>query len=509
MSANISCEPEIKIYDFLVKVRKNNPEYYEPVKKILGYLYKTVKKDLFHKQADDFLKIGEKDKAKNLYAAEKTMFKNYVESENGILDNLIKILINDPKYFEYFYSKIEPFFEMSENGIYSEYGIYKYIFNIYSMLELYNLHPNDFESFKAIVDDLSNFFITSMLNTDRHVSYIWGADRPNFNTKQDIIIALLSVPNYNKHPKIKEEIKKVLDEINYIYEDSLIKQYEIVTKTLLELYLETENLRKKGYQISSQTVELLEDEIMTNIINSKSHDNGYSEIRKQASSELVLYTPILLVKERFEIFRNRLFEVEENQEIRKDIINHIQKIDNVFFEYLEKITSPKDPFIACMEIIFDSDTYYEVASKLTDLVEASQKYEKDEDKALELIKGLNSIKHKQVIDGVVMSWPENNSINKIEKPVKIIDRMMKLQQTLEFAPDEEFYKNRRGNYYSRLTLKSFSDGVLNHMKEKRTKHINELERKRKEEEEALLKQQEEQQKKPKGLGSLFGKKNNN
>lgn len=509
MTANISCESEIKIYDFLVKVRKNNPEYYEPVKRILGYLYKTVKKEFFHKKADYFLKIEKKDATQNTFDTEKTLFKHYVDGENGILDNLIKIVINDPKYFEYFYLKIEPFFEMSDNGIYSEYDIYKYVFNIYTILELYNLHPNDFESFKAIVDDLSNFFITSILNMDIHLSHILSSDIPSFNTKQDIIVALLSIPNYNEHPKIKEEIKKVLDEINCIYEDSLIEQYEIVTKTLLELYSEIEKQREKGYKISSQTVEQLEDDIMTNIVNSKKHDSFYHEPKKQAGSELVIYTPVLLLKERFETFKNMLFEAEDNQKIRKDILNYIQKIDNDFLEYLEKITLPKDPFIKCMEIVFDSDTYYEVESKLIDLVEANKVYQNDEAKALELIKGLNSVKHKQVIDGVVMSWPENNSINKIDKPVRIIDRMMKLQQTLEFAPEEKFYKNRSCSIYRSLTLKNFSDSVLTHMNEEKKEHINKLERKRKEEEEALLKQQEEQRKKIKGLGSLFGKKNNN
>lgn len=509
MPANISCEPEIKIYEFLKNTRQNNPEYYEPVKRILGYIYKTVKKDFFQKQADDFLKIGEKDKGKNVYAAEKNMFQNYVESEEGILNTLIKMLDNNPEYFKYFYSKIEPFLEMSDNGIYSEYGIYKYVFNIYTMLELYNLYPNDFESFKAVVDDLSNFFITSVLNTDRHISYIWGAEKPSFGTKKDIIIALLSISNYKNHPKIREEVKRVLDEINYTYEESLIRQYQFVTTQLSGLYLASNKLKLKGFDVTPQIIDQLEDEIMVNIINSKIHDNGHSDRRRQASFQTVLYTPILLVKERYDFIKERLDLVEDKTEIKGDVLSYIQQIDSDFFEYLGKHTYPKDAFIACMEIVLDSDTYYEVASKLTDLVEAAKIYKEDEMKALELVTELKSSKHKQVIDGVVMAWPENNNINKTEKPVKIIDRMMKLQRTLEHAPNEEFYHERSGSYYSKLTLKGFSERVIMHMNESKARQIRKLEEQRKAEEEALLKQQEEQAKKPKGLGSLFGKKNNN
>ena len=54
MNINNNCEPEIKIYNLLRQIKKEKPEFYEPIKRILGYLYKTVKKEFFVIQSDNF-----------------------------------------------------------------------------------------------------------------------------------------------------------------------------------------------------------------------------------------------------------------------------------------------------------------------------------------------------------------------------------------------------------------------------------------------------------------------
>jgi hypothetical protein len=87
MNINNNCETEIKIYNLLRRIKKEKPEFYEPIKRILGYIYKTVKKEFFEIQSDNFFKIGEKDQAKNVIAAERTLFNKYIEGENGINAN--------------------------------------------------------------------------------------------------------------------------------------------------------------------------------------------------------------------------------------------------------------------------------------------------------------------------------------------------------------------------------------------------------------------------------------
>ena len=99
MSTNTNCEAEVKMYQFLQETRNNQPEFYDPIKRILRYMYKFVRKEYFDDEANDFFKVGEKDKGKNIIAAEKNMFKYYVQGEDGILDNLIKITKEKPECF--------------------------------------------------------------------------------------------------------------------------------------------------------------------------------------------------------------------------------------------------------------------------------------------------------------------------------------------------------------------------------------------------------------------------
>ena len=127
MSKCVSCDYEIKIYEFLLDLRKNKPTYYEQVKRIFNYLYKTVKHDFF---VDEIKKYSKKDNSssKEMDKFEQPIFSAYVESNDGIVNNLIKLVYEEPVSFEYFYKQIKPFFEMSELNIYSNYYVFQYIF---------------------------------------------------------------------------------------------------------------------------------------------------------------------------------------------------------------------------------------------------------------------------------------------------------------------------------------------------------------------------------------------
>jgi len=502
-----NCEVEIKIFEFLQNIREEHSEFYEPVKRILKYIYKTVKKDYFGREIESLYQSGEKEKASKVDEMSKCIYAKYVECKGGILDNLIKMCNENPNYFPYFYKKIGYFFEMSDNGIYSDYGIYKYIYNLYTILKQYSLHPEDIDSFNEIVNDLSGLFITSIVDINKGASYGYGWRNKSAEEKKVIVDGLLSLGNYSQNSDIRNELKKVLDEINIYYEDSLKKQYEVMVDTLTQLEEDVQRLRDKGQFVPDDLLEQLKAEIKTPILNSKLMDLSYSEKKRTVGGDIALYTPIFLRKTRFDYFKTKLLEVEDSEVIRSDIFNYITKIELDFFDFLDQKTGT-DSFITCMEIIFDSDTYHEMASKLDDLVRASQIYKEDIVPSLMLIEELKSDMHKEVIDGITMTWPENeNSVNKIEKPTKIIDRMAKLHQTVEFAPTPSYYENRKDNYYYKLTLKSFSKRVLDEINGNKARHEAML--KKQQEEEAAKQQQEEPPKKPKGLGSIFTKKNSN
>ena len=493
------CESEILIYNLLNDAKENNPDLYEPLTKIFRYLYTDLKKFFRNPSVDITINIKKEDDIKFLQNIKEYLYEEFIESEDGILKNLEQLYNNKPTYFSYFYKKIEPFLEMISSEFYSEYGIYNYVFNLYTMLKFNSLHPDDFDNFKTIVDDYAGFFITS---TEDLFSKDYKNN--NLNDKKNVIDALLNYNDYKNGEKIREKLLILLDEMNTEYTDTLLSEYKLAAENLLNCHEQIKILREKGINIEEETIEVVEEEQLKNINNIHSA-TMYTE-KKSCPSQFILYAPIFLIGNNFEYFKYKLDEVEDNDDIKIDILNYIKKINTDFFEYLNKSLGLEDSFIHCMNAVFNSDTYHEVDSKLIDLVTASDIYQENESMALNLIKDIDSSKHKEVIDGIVMQWPSSSDMDKnnmIKKPQKIIDRMYELHQRIETAPSNEYYKKRRSSYYHRLTLRSFSDNVIYIIKKEKQKKQEELNK------QILAPVQEpEPQKKPKGLGSLFNKKNN-
>lgn len=132
-------------------------------------------------------------------------------------------------------------------------------------------------------------------------------------------------------------------------------------------------------------------------------------------------------------------DIEDNNNIKKDLYLFVgENIKFELFDELNKSDKKRDSFISCMKVVFDSDTYHEMYSKLNLLKQASFEYEKGKKKeAFELIKEVDSDKHKEVINGQIVSYPRN-SINKIEKPKMIIDRMKELYFRIDDSFDVDY-----------------------------------------------------------------------
>lgn len=120
----------------------------------------------------------------------------------------------------------------------------------------------------------------------------------------------------------------------------------------------------------------------------------------------------------------RINEIDDNVNIKNELKAFVyENIYSALFSDLDQVDQKRDSFISCMNIIFDSDTYYEMNSKLNLLKKAIFSYKNGNKKsAFELIKEIDSDKHKEVINGKIVSYPKN-PINEFEKPKKIIDRM--------------------------------------------------------------------------------------
>lgn len=143
-----------------------------------------------------------------------------------------------------------------------------------------------------------------------------------------------------------------------------------------------------------------------------------------------------IVNSRASYIKNRIDEVEENPSIRKELLNFYY--DNMYNELFIELNglNKKDNLVLFMDIILDSDSYYEMNKKLSTLKKAIYVFGTGQKKqALSLIKDINSDKHKDVYKGKVVAYP-TSSINKVEKPKRIIDRMLDLY----FRIDCDSYK---------------------------------------------------------------------
>ena len=90
----------------------------------------------------------------------------------------------------------------------------------------------------------------------------------------------------------------------------------------------------------------------------------------------------------------------------------------------------EDAFKKCLDVVFDSDTYYELSSKLDLLDICSNLYVSGKKKeSFEMLQLLGSDYHKEVINGIVME-----SSN---KPVSLIERMTNLYSSIDPSKSRE------------------------------------------------------------------------
>ncbi len=497
------CDVEYKIHSLLLKLKKDNGNIYEPTKRILKYLYKTVKEDYFEHHIESEYRKDKEDRIKVMISAEKCLFEYYVNEEEGVLENLIALCNDDRKYFYKFYEGIETFLEMSENNLFSNYGVYKYVFNMYAMLKAYQYH-HDFETFSVVVDDLSNFFIESILdlNNSSYSSSMFGLPKREFVHKKELIDIIMSCKGYENRPFLRENLKEVLNNINEPYSEGYLEKY----KEILRCYKELIDFQEQNPKLDQKNFESIENDLLKNLEACSKNYRGYNYDRIEFFN---YFLPILLQNKRYDFFKNELNTIEENIKYRKDILKQVGTLDIDFFEFLNKeLKTENDSFISTIKVVFDSDTYCELQSKLNDLKKASNLYKENPQEALQIIKELTTNKHKEVIDGIMMIWPRTNTVNQIEKPKTILERTIALHKRLEYPLEEKVYHDKANSSYYQNTIKDFVNSIQNEIASNKKKIIDDM--KKKEEEAKAQEQTPEPPKKQKGLGSIFSQfKNNN
>ena len=127
-------------------------------------------------------------------------------------------------------------------------------------------------------------------------------------------------------------------------------------------------------------------------------------------------------------------------------------MDYRLFEYLNSLDGQTgDSFIQCLNVLFDSDTYFEFNSKANSLIKASLCFKDgDIEESLLEVRGLDSLKHKKHIDNNVLSFSMDTN-KPVNRELSIFRRMLALY--------DEYYKGSGLNTIP-IMRKVFDNGDL-------------------------------------------------
>ena len=266
------------------------------------------------------------------------------------------------------------------------------IFNkLFLFIEAYRYNKNSFDNFEVITEEI--------FNNNYSKDFIFNLDR------LDLIKRVMFIKEYKDVPELKRFF-------NYL----LTSSDEELAKS---------NLYYQNMMLMVESALSSEEDLSCDISNSiiKYAMDNYKENDLAVD---VLYSEHLLYGDRFEYLNNKLREFEPNSYIRREIFSKITLLNNNMFFELDL----DDAFKKCLDVVFDSDTYYELSSKLDLLAVSSNLYTSGKKKeSFEMLQLLGSNYHKEVINGIVMESSY--------KPVSLIERMTNLYTSIDSSKSRD------------------------------------------------------------------------
>jgi len=322
---------------------------------------------------------------------------------------------------------------LSFNKNYSEKELIDSFMRYYMVLKGYQNGNHD--SFSCLVDDVSSFKVN--YSSEIYPKIL----SKTFNRVSGVIDKIVSSQYYSEMPNSRRLLERIFEKFVRCdsFLDSLYNEYN----PKLEVFIDADLLgvdKKKACMMFDKMVK----DFMT--------DSKYCEN--------YFYSKILIYGNRFEFINSNLIELEGNYSIRKSIFERIKDLNINMFKDLNR-NSSEDSFVSCMKVVFNSDSYYELLSKLNCLKEASRLYKIDSKKeAFELLKQLDSFRHKKKYNDEVVSYPEN-CMNRVEKPKTIFRREKELYGRIDDSISYEFMEKLHYDVDDVDTMISETDAVIN------------------------------------------------
>jgi hypothetical protein len=407
------------VYVLLEKLKKCDSHIQEKSKRFLKYIYHDVYFECFEKEKNlevermvaDGAQIGSIRYYQIVKPYDESLkaLSIFLEGDNSSLSYFLDMINDkDERFINLFFDKVSTYFEIMDNHFYrdDDFKSFSFTFNIYTMLKAYDCWKDNYEVFSKVLNDCS-FLIDC-----KSIMDMWKSKRfDSFPERKKMIDLIVGCKIYSDVNVMGIFLSDVLKNIGKEYkynEADVLKTISFVEEVFLD-YQEVSKFILQEKMVS------LDDFISKNILNNNDFDKSF-------------YAKSLLVGNRFDFVNERLNEVFINYEYRLDAFSEIKSFDYIFFEYLNRLEKykDKDSFIEVLNILFDSDTFYEYNSKVEDVKKAMSLFSNGEfDSSLEIINSLDSDKYKKVIDGKMVTYT-NDSVNLISKNPCIYNRTKEL-----------------------------------------------------------------------------------
>ncbi len=414
-----------RVYELLEVLKDKDEELNSKTKRVLKYIYQDIYLDCFDKLMnieierviEDGAAVGSirYNQVIEPYTESKKQLSVFLDGDESIVTYLLEMIKDDKKEFiNYFFDKTKTYFDIVDNHFYTneDFSIYSFSFNIYCMLKAYHEHKDDFEIFTKIVDDSSSLISCGKFE-EKYMNFF-----SKLKERKPLLDTLIGCCSYGKVDKVSTIFKDVLSNIGRSYlsydGDEMINELKILD----EVVSDYDELSK---ELSKEKLVSLEDVIECCVF--KKYNRRYKPY----------YSKSLLLGERLEFVNEKLKSFFENEGYRNEVFDKIKSIDYRLFEYLNSLEGQTgDSFIQCLNVLFDSDTYFEFNSKANSLIKASLCFKDgDVEESLVEVRGLDSLKHKKHINKTIISFSKDTN-KPVNRDMSIFRRMLALY--------DEYYK---------------------------------------------------------------------
>lgn len=431
-----------KVYDIILKVK--NTAYEKDTIRLLEYIFQDINNNLIATKINKLeneiksldpsktpmYEIAKKKEILNTriraYSILKKELKTIIVSDNSIITYLDELLTdNNIGYINDIFKTFSSFFIILDHHLYENLNPFSFIFNVYIILATYHYNKENAKNFYKILkvcQQIHPFDLEENLSQRNFYNPEYDyRNELTFAEKKDLFDSLISIEEYSEYDIFDDVISAFLDLVSTTNSDDLIRIYKKRIELAKEIIKDKKELEQNKFLYKT----INDQEIITALFKTKNLETFH-------------YNKSILVNDHYKYLQENLKKIENNANIQKEIQDKILNINPIIFDYLTKLFSTpnhqEDYFIILLDIVFDSDSYFELNNKINTLITESQNLENkskvfNENYKDELLAKLNSLELKEKRKNKLIMYEKSSKVP-IVKPNTITERMQELYQSI-------------------------------------------------------------------------------